>query len=478
MAANDLERMAPLLATYLVHSTFWLGGCAALLWLTRLRRPAVRHAAWKWSVVGGFATALAQYVLPVTSRSLDLTLVTMPVGRASEPMAPTAEVPLAPSVAGDESDVGQPASPSEAAPAHRNIPAGGETRLIEPPAETRLPTQAYRAGPSSNWLRAAMIVWAVVVGISLTRTLLAWRRLSRLGDLTELSTGKERELFDRLLAAANIRHRVRLFRSQSGTNPMAWGFWRWRIVVPGTLFERLDRRELRALLAHELAHLARGDTRWLCAWSVLGAVGFLQPLNRIAQRQIRRAAELLSDSWAVEATGDRLSLARALTKTAELRGRMAVPLASLAVASSSEIADRVDRLIGPDTAPADSPKGRWLTLIAGSTAITAAVVWLPAVKLVTARDYADGALPRLDEPVSPRDPIRALDRELDSLDLELDALRPLVTNARDSTTANQDVVEAWRAIERRRGRVREGHVRVRDLLWASHGGKRSPSVNP
>ncbi|HEV3342741.1 MAG TPA: M56 family metallopeptidase [Pirellulales bacterium] len=488
MAANDLDRLAPLLATYLLHSTLWLGGCGSLLWLTRLRDPAIRHAAWKCSVVAGFLTAMAQFTLPLASRSLDVTLVALrdPARRGNLPnyrLAHPAQAPVLASVDTDGWDEGPSLSPKSPVAEATTLASSDSSREPSSVVQdgSRPLNRAFRSEQQDavglDWLRTAVFIWIAAVGVLLVRMAVAWRRLARLGDLTELATGKERDLLDRLLAATKIRRRVRLFRARTGTNPMAWGFWRWRIAVPHILFEQLDRRELRALLAHELAHLARGDTRWLCAWSVLGAVGVLQPLNRIAHKQIRRTAELLSDGWAVQATGDRLSLARALTKTAELRGHLAVPLASLAVASSSALAERVDRLVDASIrTPGDSPTGRRLTVIVASLAIAAAATWLPSVKLMTAGELSQGAsLPSDDMPLSSHGAIRMLDHEFDSLDAELAQLEPLVAGA---NVGDAEVVDGWRAIERRRDRVRDARVRVGQLLEQVTAGESLPAGNP
>lgn len=486
MAANNLDRFAPLLATYLVHSTLWIGGCGALLWLTRVRNPAIRHTAWKCTVVAGFVTAIMQFTLPLTSNRFEWTLTT-----SSHPALPVAQqhrgtnadlVVVQPSFGVEDVHDGQGRSSEGSRATKSPVANSAPLHQHESAAAGSVPLQQISHPDASAlsgfvWLRGVVMIWLAGVMLLLIRLLLTWRRLGNLGDVSELTVGKERELLDRLLAATRIRRPVRLFRSRSGINPMAWGFWHWRIAVPCALLEQLDRRELRALLAHELGHLARGDTRWLWAWSVLGAAGFFQPLNRIAHKQIRRAAELLSDSWAANATGDRLSLARALTKTAELHCRLAMPLASPAVGLPSALAERVDRLIETDPRTAvDSSKGHWLTVVLASLAITAAVVWLPYVRLTTAGELSErGPLPSDDAAlVSSYDAIRALDREFVALDAEIGQLEPLVARAR----GNQTVDDAWRAIERRRAKMRDGHIHVMQLVEQVTAGASPRPGNP
>jgi hypothetical protein len=106
-----------------------------------------------------------------------------------------------------------------------------------------------------------------------------------------------------------------------------------------------------------------------------------------------------------------------------------------------------------------------------SLAIAAAAAWLPSVKLMTAGELSQGAsLPSDDMPFSPDGAIRMLDHEFDSLDAELAQLEPLVAGA--------NVVDGWRAIERRRDRVRDARIRVGQLLEQVTTGESLPAGNP
>jgi hypothetical protein len=69
-------------------------------------------------------------------------------------------------------------------------------------------------------------------------------------------------------------------------------------------------------LAHELAHLARGDSGWLMFLAILQAVFFFQLLNIIACRRLQETAEFLCDEWAIQSTGRSLSLAQCIAEVA------------------------------------------------------------------------------------------------------------------------------------------------------------------
>jgi hypothetical protein len=152
------------------------------------------------------------------------------------------------------------------------------------------------------------------------------------------------------------------------------------IAVPEAALSELDPGQQRSMLAHELAHLERGDPRWLTAACVVECVGFLQPLNRLARRRMQESAEYLCDEWAVRSTGSGVLLAKCLAKVAEWleTAPRSVPVAGMAE-DSSHLVSRVRRLL--DGAPfPKSPAKK--TLAGASIAIMAlTVLAIPGVSM-------------------------------------------------------------------------------------------------
>lgn len=150
--------------------------------------------------------------------------------------------------------------------------------------------------------------------------------------------------------------------------PIAWvdrgapllfctGVRRAEIVVSRGAVALLDREELRAALAHELAHLARRDPA--ASWVVLVArvAMWFNPAFQVVARALARDAEWLADERAAEAAGDRLALAsgllklhratsgtRAARRTLFLAGALSEPLARV---RSRDIEVRCRRLLDP-----------------------------------------------------------------------------------------------------------------------------------
>ena len=92
------------------------------------------------------------------------------------------------------------------------------------------------------------------------------------------------------------------------------GVRRHSVVVSRGAVRLLDAEELRAALAHELAHLARHDPG--ASWLVMAAraLMFFNPAFQVLSRALVRDAEWLADERGSEACRDRLALASGLIK--------------------------------------------------------------------------------------------------------------------------------------------------------------------
>ena len=158
----------------------------------------------------------------------------------------------------------------------------------------------------------------------------------------------------------------------TGAEPAAFGLWQPTIVLPPSC-ESLPRDELRAVLAHELGHFARGDVWWLLIGRALTTCFGFQPLNRIARREWTAAAECLCDEWAVGRCVERLTLARCLTALAEHRlTGISLADALAAVGSPSSLRTRIERLVSEPVVDPWSKRTRsWLL---GSSMFALAVV--------------------------------------------------------------------------------------------------------
>jgi hypothetical protein len=150
------------------------------------------------------------------------------------------------------------------------------------------------------------------------------------------------------------------------------GIGRGRIVVSRTALGALDEQELRASLAHELAHLGRRHRPILLLASLLAALARPLPGTRLSERQVAFSLERDADELAVRETHDPLALASAICKAAESEALAG----TAALGGRGFVARRLEALVGD--APvrrgaAVTRSARLLVAILAATAIALSV---------------------------------------------------------------------------------------------------------
>jgi HEAT repeat protein len=193
--------------------------------------------------------------------------------------------------------------------------------------------------------------------------------VGRLGDRQTVPDGRLLQMLTELASDAGLRRTPRLTCTSRISSPIALGVN--EICVPETALTDLDIEQQRSLLAHELAHLARRDPVWLGVTSLIERVFWIQPLNRVANRQIAMSAEFLCDDWAVRRTGSGVPLARCLAQVAEWiqASPLGVPVAGMAE-ERSLLVSRVSRLLDGVKPTTRSRRG----LAIGAVAVLAATI--------------------------------------------------------------------------------------------------------
>ena len=356
------------LLTYLIHSTALLG----LAWaFTRIRSwsPAALDVVWKTALVGGLVTATVQLALEVRP-AFSISLV-------------SATVPAAPSV------VATPAADESDGPSATALPRAEDARAIDSPPVSFVEDPAPLV-PRPSLHTAVVLAWGLV-GLALALGYAARRLIlvGRIGDRLAVRDGQLLAELDLLSREAGLGRRPRLTCTERISSPIALGVA--EICVPESALTELDEEQQRSMLAHELAHLARRDPLWLGFASVLERVLWIQPLNRMARRQIATSAEYLCDEWAVRRTGSGVALARCLAQVAEWiqASPLGVPVAGMAEERSLLVA-RVEKLLA---ARAGAPRSRSAVVVAAAGVVLATIALAPSVTGTVARasDEIDSA---------------------------------------------------------------------------------------
>jgi beta-lactamase regulating signal transducer with metallopeptidase domain len=172
------------------------------------------------------------------------------------------------------------------------------------PATVRAVDPLVEQGAQQHaWQRAAFAVWAAGACALLLWLLVGvvrgHRRLRALGPVPP-SVRREIETL-----AARLGVRVPELRDDPAAgSPYVWSLGRTCLVVPVRTLASASTKGRAAVLAHELAHLRRGD-HWVAHAELLLALAlWWHPLFWLARARMRLWAELACDAWAVACVPD------------------------------------------------------------------------------------------------------------------------------------------------------------------------------
>lgn len=269
----------------------------------------------------------------------------------------------------------QPAADSRATLPDSTGPLSGsavDLPVSEPATLNAMDKSGWLASPLAAVGMGALLV---LVLITIVRQALARRWLARLPHSDNPGVAALAVRLKELEHLADRDARVALCVSPELPVPCTWGLWRPVIGVPERALDELDAAELDAVLAHELAHVARRDAWWHMGVQAWLALNPLHLPARRAARSLARATELSADAWAARLTGAPLELAGGLTKVAGWGHGARVPVPALAMAAQPHlVSERVEALLDrrPMVAPRDlAPFAIAALLIAG--------LWAPRV---------------------------------------------------------------------------------------------------
>ena len=236
------------------------------------------------------------------------------------------------------------------------------------PAPALVPlTQRVKAtlDPALPWLLAG---WAAGVLLLSTRFLGSWLRVQRLRRRSATPVPSEWHLvLSRLCRELNLSRTVRLLQSAAVEVPTALGWLRPVILLPACALTGLAPVQLEAILAHELAHVRRGDFLVNLLQSLVEVLLFYHPAVWWLSSRIRAERELCCDDVAAALCGDPLILARALTNLETLREPVAPSPTHLALAANGgSLMHRVRHLLHPALPVTSGARAAALALLAAS----------------------------------------------------------------------------------------------------------------
>ena len=148
------------------------------------------------------------------------------------------------------------------------------------------------------------------------------------------------DAFERARWTAPNGERVRLLVSDDVPSPLSWGWLNPVILIdPDTL---ADDAEADAILAHEMAHIARRDWPVLMSTRIAAALFWFNPLVWLLEREVVQQAEEAADAEAARAV-EPIHYAKTLLSLAQVNGRL-IPANSIAP-SGSALARRIKAIL-------------------------------------------------------------------------------------------------------------------------------------
>ena len=307
------------------------------LWLMvmiKLVTPPLVH--WPWSVPSPIATTRADSTRDETvpARTGDVGMVEP--GRM--------ESTVTPSLAG-----------SPEVPAHE-MAAKAATSALDDERVEAVDGGAFPAIPPlprglGAWIVLAWLAGSIAIGLGQAQRVSRFRRLLHEATSAPDWLVEEAELIGRHLS---VRVPPILVVPRLGT-PVLWCLGRPILLVPSKLVQTLEAGRWGAIIAHELAHLRRGD-HWVRRLELAaGLAWWWNPVYWVARNRLDFEAELACDAWAVWASPrDRLSYAESLLQICTTLSPIGPPAPALGIIGTGRsferrltmiLRDRVDRRV-------------------------------------------------------------------------------------------------------------------------------------
>lgn len=345
--------------------------------------------AWKSALISGAALALA---FALRSRAASDRALVLRLGVAMLLLLPFIALAL-PAL-----QIEAWAAPEPAAAPVFTIP-GPELQLALPADAGPQPAESTIWDDPTPLVLLAYLGGLLMVGSRLLAGLFMLARWTRAGR--EVTCPDWLAAFERARWAAPGGERLRLLVADAVPSPLSWGWLRPVILIdPDTMAEP---DEAAAILAHEVAHVARRDWPVLMLTRFAAALFWFNPLVWLLEREVVQQAEEAADCEAA-ACVEPARYARTLLSWAQVNGRM-IPANSIAP-SGSALARRIKAIL--DGRLRDRPSGSALTAVAAMLCIAIAAP-VAAMQLVqAARPPAAPPAPEpsaaLDAPAAPQPP--------------------------------------------------------------------------
>ena len=296
---------------------------AVILVTLRVRSSGVRHAAWT-------AVLCAMLLMPVLPYCVPS--IAIPVPEAAHSAVATLDMP----------EISVPAQES----------LGSQTLLpqtVPAVATAPLPRREPDAAPAraSIWPAAALGLYAFGLLFFLSRLFMGWRAMAQVARSGQRILCGPESTTD--AGKTGRRGIVPVYESGLIAAPMTIGVISAKIMLP-TAWTLWPEEKLRAVLAHELAHMRRRDTLVTFVARLNRCIFWFHPLAWWLEKKLATTAEQACDDAGVRAIGKARRYAEVLLDMAEAVRRSGgrFSLQGVGVDGSGLLGQRIDRILRGD----------------------------------------------------------------------------------------------------------------------------------
>lgn len=170
--------------------------------------------------------------------------------------------------------------------------------------EPYVPTQGAWGPVTGGWMNsvatAVVIGWVVVAGVIL---ILRGYQLFLASQFAAWSRPLDDDRIETTLRSLDTAGTVRARTSTILRTPAVVGLWRSTLLIPAGMTQPMSDQQVRAILAHELAHVRGRDTRTVVAMLVCETLLWFNPLVWWMHREWGAARECVADRQAIKAAG-------------------------------------------------------------------------------------------------------------------------------------------------------------------------------
>ena len=383
-----------------------LGAIAAIvLFVLRVKSPSARLAVWKGVLYAALAMPVLALAVPAipfpVPQSVAALFAKTTAASAAAPVSKTQAAPIL--AANDQTIMVIEAAPAgrqqadsltiapfvstramrrvhraEIAAAQPMPSAAALNAAVAPAQSTQAVTPSRAAQFAFPWSRLAAAIFAVVALFLLARIALGaifGHRLVRSAET--IADCDALRVLIRQARAAGVVSAPRLAESDLISVPVTLGILRPVILLPA-YWRNWDEPTLRAVIAHEMSHIARRDALTQRLALVHRAIFWFSPLAWWLNRALADAAEEASDEAALLAGADRAFYATTLLSffAALSQNSRRVYWQGVSMAAPGQADRRVDRIL--------NWKGAVSMRIRKSLAVVLAMVGVPAILLAAA----------------------------------------------------------------------------------------------